>query len=111
MLSGWPMVKLQLGFTVDDCLGAMKYHRADGTTSTPVSAAVVFSNSDECPTGSSLSGYALAPSDFGLDAAAYAAGWVDTMIEDPYPGGVLKAQLWKYKSGAELAEVFTNVDD
>lgn len=23
----------------------------------------------------------------------------------------MKAQLWKYKSGAELAEVFTNVDD
>lgn len=46
MLSGWPMVKLELGFTIGDCLGAMRYHRADGTTSTPLSAAVVYKNSD-----------------------------------------------------------------
>lgn len=111
MLSGWPMVKLELGFTIGDCLGAMRYYRADGTSSTPVSAAVVYQNSEDCPTGSDISGYALVSSDFGKDAAAHAAGWVDTLIEDPYPGGVLRAQLWKYKSGAELAEVFTNVED
>ena len=111
MLSNWPMVKLQLGFKLDDCLGAIKYHRADGTTSTPVSAAVVYQNSENCPTGSDISCYALDDSYFGKDAAAHAAGWVDTMIEDPYPGGVLKAQIWKYKSGTELAEVFTNVND
>lgn len=111
MLSSWPMVKLELGFTLNDCLGAIRYHRADGTTSTPVSAAVVYQNSEDCPTGSDISGYALDDSYFGKDAAAYAAGWVETLIEDPYPEGVLKAQLWKYKSGAELAEVFTNVDD
>lgn len=111
MLSGWPMVKLQLGFTLGDCLGAMTYHRADGTASAPVSAAVVYQNSGDCPTGSNISCYALDDNDFGKDAAAHAAGWVDTLIEHPYPGGVLKAQLWKYKSGSELAEVFTNVDD
>ena len=111
MLSNWPMVKLQLGFKLDDCLGAIKYHRADGTTSTPVSAAVVYQNSENCPTGSDISGYALDDSYFGKDAAAHAAGWVDTMIEDPYPGGFLEAQVWKYKSGTELAEVFTNVND
>ena len=111
MLSGWPMVKLELGFTLNDGLGAIRYHRADGTTSTPVSAAVVYKNSEDCPTGSGISGYALVSSDFGKDAAAHAAGWVDTLIEDPYPSGALEAQLWKYKSGAELAEVFTNVDD
>lgn len=111
MLSSWPMVKLELGFTLNDCLGAIRYHRADGTTSTPVSAAVVYQNSEDCPTGSDISGYALVDDDFGKDAAAHAAGWVDTMIEDPYPSGVLRAQLWKYKSGSELAEVFTNIDD
>lgn len=42
MLSNWPMVKLELGFTLNDCLGAIRYHRADGTTSTPVSAVVVY---------------------------------------------------------------------
>lgn len=111
MLSNWPMVKLQLGFKLDDCLGAIKYHRADGTTSTPVTAAVVYQNSENCPTGSDISCYALDDSYFGKDAAAHAAGWVDTMIEDPYPGGFLEAQLWKYKSGTELTEVFTNVND
>lgn len=85
------MVKLELGFTIGDCLGAMKYHRADGTSSTPLSAAVVYKNSEDCPTGSDISGYALDDGYFGKDAAAHAAGWVDTMIEDPYPGGVLKA--------------------
>ena len=110
-LSGWPMVKLQLGFKLDDCLGAFKYHRADGTTSTPSYAGVVYRNSENCPTGSELSGYFLTDNDFGKDAIAHAAGWVDTLIEDPYPSGVLEAQLWKYKSGGELAEVFTNVDD
>ena len=110
-LSGWPMVKLQLGFKLDDCLGAIKYHRADGTTSTPVSAAVVYQNSENCPTGSDISCYALDDSYFGKDAAAHAAGWVNTFIEDPYPGGFLEAQVWKYKSGTELAEVFTNVND
>ena len=111
MLSNWPMVKLQLGFKLDDCLGAIKYHRADGTTSTPVSAAVVYQNSENCPTGSDISCYALDNSYFSKDAAAHAAGWVNTFIEDPYPGGFLEAQLWKYKSGTELAEVFTNVND
>ena len=111
MLSSWPMVKLQLGFKLEDCLGAIKYHRADGTTSTPVSAAVVYQNSENCPTGSDISGYALDNSYFGKDAAAHAAGWVSTFIEDPYPGGFLEAQVWKYKSGTELAEVFTNVND
>ena len=110
-LSGWPMVKLQLGFKLDDCLGAIKYHRADGTTSTPVSAAVVYQNSENCPTGSDISCYALDNSYFGKDAAAHAAGWVNTFIEDPYPGGFLEAQVWKYKSGTEIAEVFTNVND
>ena len=110
-LSGWPMVKFQLGFKLDNCLGAIKYHRADGTTSTPVSAAVVYQNSENCPTGSDISGYALDNSYFGKDAAAHAAGWVNTFIEDPYPGGFLEAQVWKYKSGTELAEVFTNVND
>ena len=111
MLSNWPMVKLQLGFKLEDCLGAIKYHRADGTTSTPVSAAVVYQNSENCPTGSDISGYALDNSYFGKDAAAHAAGWVNTFIEDQYPGGFLEAQVWKYKSGTELAEVFTNVND
>ena len=110
-LSGWPMVKLQLGFKLDDCLGAFKYHRADGTTSTPSYAGVVYQNSENCPTGSELSGYSLTNDKFGSDAIAHSAGWVDTLIEDPYPSGVLEAQLWKYKSGGELAEVFTNVDD
>ena len=110
-LSGWPMVKLQLGFKLDDCLGAFKYHRADGTTSTPSYAGVVYQNSENCPTGSELSGYSLTADNFGSDAIAHSAGWVDTLIEDPYPSGVLEAQLWKYKSGGELAEVFTNVDD
>ena len=110
-LSGWPMVKLQLGFKLDDCLGVFKYHRADGTTSTPSYAGVVYQNSENCPTGSELSGYSLTDDKFGSDAIAHSAGWVDTLIEDPYPSGVLEAQLWKYKSGGELAEVFTNVDD
>ena len=110
-LSGWPMVKLQLGFKLNDCLGAIQYHKADGTTSTPVLAAVVYQNSENCPTGSNISCYALDNSYFGKDATAHAAGWVDTMIEDPYPGGFLEAQVWKYKSGTELAEVFTNVND
>ena len=110
-LSGWPMVKLQLGFKLNDCLEAIQYHRADGTTSTPVSAAVVYQNSENCPTGSDISGYALDNSYFGKDAAAHAAGWVNTFIEDPYPDGFLEAQVWKYKSGTELAEVFTNVND
>ena len=111
MLSNWPMVKLQLGFKLEDCLGAIKYHRADGTTSTPSYAAVVYQNSENCPTGSNISCYALDNSYFGKDAAAHAAGWVNTFIEDPYPGGFLEAQVWKYKSGTELAEVFTNVND
>ena len=111
MLSNWPMVKLQLGFKLEDCLGAIKYHRADGTTSTPSYAAVVYQNSENCPTGSDISGYALDNSYFGKDAAAHAAGWVNTFIEDPYPGGFLEAQVWKYKSGTEIAEVFTNVND
>ena len=111
MLSNWPMVKLQLGFKLDDCLGAIKYHRADGTTSTPSYAAVVYQNSENCPTGSDISCYALDNSYFGKDAAAHAAGWVNTLIEDPYPGGFLEAQVWKYKSGTEIAEVFTNVND
>ena len=110
-LSGWPMIKLQLGFKLDDCLGVFKYHRADGTTSTPSYAGVVYQNSENCPTGSELSGYSLTDDNFGSDAIAHSAGWVDTLIEDPYPSGVLEAQLWKYKSGGELAEVFTNVDD
>ena len=110
-LSGWPMVKLQLGFKLDDCLGVFKYHRADGTTSTPSYAGVVYRNSENCPTGSELSGYSLTEDKFGSDAIAHAAGWVNTLIEDPYPSGVLEAQLWKYKSGGEIAEVFTNVDD
>ena len=110
-LSGWPMLKLQLGFKLDDCLGAFKYHRADGTTSTPSYAGVVYQNSENCPTGSELSGYSLTDNNFGSDAIAHSAGWVDTLIEDPYPSGVIEAQLWKYKSGGELAEVFTNVDD
>ena len=110
-LSGWPMIKLQLGFKLDDCLGVFKYHRADGTTSTPSYAGVVYQNSENCPTGSELSGYSLTDDKFGSDAIAHSAGWVDTLIEDPYPSGVLEAQLWKYKSGGELAEVFTNVDD
>ena len=110
-LSGWPMVKLQLGFKLDDCLGVFKYHRADGTTSTPSYAGVVYQNSENCPTGSELSGYSLTNDKFGSDAIAHSAGWVDTLIEDPYPSGVLEAQLWKYKSGGELAEIFTNVDD
>ena len=111
MLSNWPMVKLQLGFKLEDCLGAIKYHRADGTTSTPSYAAVVYQNSENCPTGSDISCYALDNSYFGKDAAAHAAGWVNTFIEDPYPGGFLEAQVWKYKSGSEIAEVFTNVND
>lgn len=111
MLSAWPMMMIQLGPEIDDCLGAIRLHKADGTTATSISAAVVFKNSDDCPTGSDLSGYLLSADSFGQDAAAHAAGWMPTMIEDIYPGGWLQAQLWKYDDGMKLATVFTNVDD
>lgn len=111
MLSAWPMMMIQLGPQIDDCLGAIRLHKADGTTATSISAAVVFKNSEDCPTGSDLSGYLLSAESFGQDAAAHAAGWMPTMIEDIYPGGWLQAQLWKYDDGMKLATVFTNVDD
>jgi hypothetical protein len=111
MLSGWPMMMIQLGPKIDDCLGAIRFHKADGTIATSVSAAVVFKNSELCPTGDQLSGYLLSAEDFGKDSMAHAAGWMPTMIEDIYPAGWMQAQLWKYSDGIKLATVFTNVYD
>ena len=111
MLSGWPMASLNLGAKMGDCLDAIKYHRLDGGVDSSLCAAIVYKNSGTSPTGAALSGYMLSASDFGIDKAVGAAGWVNTMIEDPHPGGVIQAQLWKWDDGQKLATVFTNVKD
>lgn len=111
MLSGWPMAQLNLGMEIQDCLGAIKVHKVDGSIDNATSAFVVYQNSSGCPMGSDLSGYLLQSSDFGQDKLVGAAGWVKTMMEDPHPGGKIQAQLWKYGEGSKLAEVFTNVPD
>ena len=109
-LSGWPMTQLMLGPEIEDCLGIIRLHKSDGTVQTSVSAAVIFKNSDDCPTGSDLSGYLLSSEQFGYDKERHASGWFRTMMEDPYCGDYMGAQLWKYQDGEKLATVFTNVD-
>lgn len=49
VLSAWPMQKLALGAKIEHCLETFRYHAADGTTTSPISAAVVFRNSYSCP--------------------------------------------------------------
>lgn len=51
ILSGWPMAKILLGPSIEDCLESMRYHAADGTVKNAVSAAVVYQNTSECPFG------------------------------------------------------------
>lgn len=109
-LSGWPMTQLFLGPEIDDCLNAIRLHKPDGTVQTSVSAAIVFKNSANCPTGDELSGYLLSSEQFGYDRERHASGWLQTMIEDPYCGNYMGAQLWQYEDGKKLATVFTNVD-
>ena len=109
-LSGWPMTQLFLGPEIDDCLNAIRLHKPDGTVQTSVSAAIVFKNSQDCPTGEQLSGYLLSSNQFGYDKERHASGWLQTMIEDPYCGNYMGAQLWKYQDGQKLATVFTNID-
>ena len=74
-LSGWPMTQLMLGPEIDDCLNSIRLHKPDGTVMTSVSAAVIFKNSDDCPTGSDLSGYLLSSDQFGYDKERHASGW------------------------------------
>lgn len=108
-LSGWPMTQLFLGPEIGDCLNAIRLHKQDGTVRTSVSAAVIFQNSEDCPTGSDLSGYLLSDEQFGYDKERHASGWVQTMLEDPYCDKYMGAQLWQYQEGQKLATVFTNV--
>lgn len=51
VLSGATFTRIVLGPTFDDCLGVFRYHTVEGNVVNPISAAVVFKNSDECPTG------------------------------------------------------------
>ena len=108
-LSGWPMTQLFLGPEIGDCLNAIRLHKPDGTVQTSVSAAVIFQNSEDCPTGSDLSGYLLSSEQFGYDKERHASGWLQTMLEDPYCDKYMGAQLWQYQDGQKLATVFTNV--
>ena len=49
--------------------------------------------------------------DFGKDKEACAAGWVETMMEDPYNGKPpVRAELWAWDDRDKLAAVFTNVE-
>lgn len=110
VVSAWPFVKLALGTTLDDCLETIRLHTAESDVATPISAAVVFKNSYDCPTGDQLSGYLLSADDFGQDAATHATGWVQTLIEDTNGSLPTRAELWAWEKPAKMAVVFTNVD-
>ena len=111
ILSGWQFTKLALGFSLDSCLGTIKYHDADGEVTNPVSAAVVFKNSSESPIGSDLSGYLLSDDNFGLDALAGSNGLVETPIEWTNGQVPARAELWSWSKPDRMAAVFTNVED
>lgn len=111
MLSSWPMVAIQLGPTIKDCLNAIRYHGVNGDVIPSVSAAVVFKNSDTSPFPDEISSYMLSSSDFGKDAAVHAAGWVPTLIEDISKSSFVQAQLWKFDDSSKFATIFTNIED
>lgn len=111
VLSSGQFVKIVLGPTLDDCLGTFKYHVSQEEVCNPISAAVVFKNSNGSPFGDDLSGYLLDEPDFGKDAGAHCAGWVETLIEDTNGKVPTMAELWSWKLPDKMAAVFTNVQD
>lgn len=111
MLSSWPMVAIQLGPTIKDCLNVIRYHGVNGDVIPSVSAAIVFKNSTASPFPDEISSYMLSTSDFGKDAAIHAAGWVPTMIEDISKSNYVQAQLWKFDDSSKYATIFTNIED
>ena len=111
VLSSGQFVKIVLGPTLDDCLGTFKYHVSQNEVCNPISAAIVFKNSSGSPVGDDLSGYLLDEPDFGKDAGAHSAGWVETLIEDTNGKVPTMAELWSWKLPDKMAAVFTNVQD
>lgn len=111
VLSGATFTRIVLGPTFDDCLGVFRYHTVEGDVVNPISAAVVFKNSDDCPTGGELDGYLLADDDFGKDAEVHSVGYVETKIEDDNGKTPARAELWSWNLPDGMAAVFTNVPD
>ena len=109
-LSGWPFVSILAGSKIDDCLNSIRLHNSLGQTYGATSAAVIFKNSEDCPTGDDLSGYLLEEKDFGTDKSIRASGWIDTLIEDRNGNPAIYAQLWSWSKPDGMAVVFTNVD-
>ena len=108
-LSGWPMAKIKLGFSLGDALGAVRIHGEDGVDN-PVSALVVTQNSANCPfAGGRLSTVVLQDSDFAKDAAMGATGWVRTGMEGVYGATEPRIEVWRTTSAAY--EVFTNAEE
>lgn len=108
-LSGWPMAKIKLGFSLEDALKAVRIHGEDGVEN-PVSALVVAHNSANCPVGGgSLSTVVLGSADFAKDAARGATGWVKTGMEGVYGATEPRLEIWRTTSAAY--EVFTNAEE
>ena len=108
-LSGWPMAKIKLGFSLGDALKAVRIHGEDGVDN-PVSAIVVAQNSANCPfAGGQLSTTVLGAADFAKDAARGATGWVKTGMEGAYGATEPRIEIWRTTSAAY--EVFTNAEE
>ena len=108
-LSGWPMAKVQLGFSLNDALDAVRVHTEDGTQHA-TSAVLLYKNSNNCPIqGGNLSGYVLQEDDFAKDAPRGATGWVKTNMEGVYGQNKLpNLQVWKTENN--VIEVIGNTD-
>lgn len=105
VFSGWPMAKIQLGFSLSCALVGMAAHEGDLTES-PVSSFAIWDNPSNSP-APGLSGEKLAESMFGNDGRIGCAGWINTKID--CSRGEIKAQLWK--AGTDFWQTFTNADD
>ena len=109
ILSGWPMTQLLLGTSKDMCLEGIRVHKGKDIVH-PISAAVVYKNSQHCPVDSdTLSGYVLSAKNFGEDKAAGATGWVKTSMEGLKAGNEVKMEVWSISP--DMYQVFTNTDD
>ena len=110
VLSGWPMAKVQMGFSLNDALGAVRVHTDEGT-SNAASAVVIFKNQTTCPfAGGTLSGYVLKEEDFATDADRGATGWVMTKMEGVY-GQSSTPTLQVWGTDQKYIEVIGNAND
>lgn len=108
-LSGWPMLQIQLGFSLEDALRGVRVHTEDGTRSA-TSAIVMSKNSASCPVaGGSISSHILLSNDFDRTSARGDTGWVKTTMEGVYGATVPSLQIWKTDNN--IVELIANFDD